>query len=175
MAGCGDAWMQEYNEAAKLGEDIMISQRTSADFFALKRKILVFGTTIDTLEFHLRETEIDEELMNDRKKMIADLRSKMYELMPSTLNAYNRNWLLDLETNNANAITIETAAALDNSRILHLQRQTIRAQDEELEKLLETIKNTTDVAWAINQEFRLHQTLTVDANKYVEVPDSRLQ
>ncbi|XP_057767844.1 syntaxin-51-like [Salvia miltiorrhiza] len=67
------------------------------------------------------------------------------------------------------------ASGLNNSEILHLQNQIMREQDEELEKLAETIGNTSHIAWAINEEFRLLERLDVDVNKYVEVPDSKLQ
>lgn len=67
MAVAGVPWEVEYNEAAKLGKDIaeMISKRSSLHttgldaesyLFALKRKILVFGTRLDSLEFHLSNT-----------------------------------------------------------------------------------------------------------------------
>ncbi|XP_047946275.1 syntaxin-52-like [Salvia hispanica] len=67
------------------------------------------------------------------------------------------------------------ASGLTNSEILHLQAQIIREQDEDLEKLAEVIGSTNRIAWAIKEEFRLLEGLDAGVNKYVEVPDPKLQ
>ncbi|KAL1548952.1 syntaxin-52-like [Salvia divinorum] len=77
--------------------------------------------------------------------------------------------------NHAVADVMSKGSSLSNSEILHLQTQIIREQDEDLEKLAETIGSTSRIAWAINEEFRLLEGLDADVNKYVEVPDSKLQ
>ena len=57
----GDSWMKEYNEANKLAEDIngMISEKTAKSgsgldsqrhFSAIRRKITILGTRLDSLE-----------------------------------------------------------------------------------------------------------------------------
>ncbi|CAI0436293.1 unnamed protein product [Linum tenue] len=58
MASSSDAWMKEYNEAAKLADDItgMISSLPSAGpesqrhASAARRKITILGTRLDSLQ-----------------------------------------------------------------------------------------------------------------------------
>lgn len=57
----GDSWMKEYNDATKLADDIngMISEKTAMSgsgpdsqrhFSAVRRKITILGTRLDSLE-----------------------------------------------------------------------------------------------------------------------------
>lgn len=61
MAGSGDPWVREYNEAIKLIDDItnMISERSSLPATgpeaqrhssAIRRKITILGTRLDSLQ-----------------------------------------------------------------------------------------------------------------------------
>ena len=62
MASSSDSWMREYNEALKLAEDIngmMISERSKSAVTgpdaqrrasAIRRKITIFGTRLDSLQ-----------------------------------------------------------------------------------------------------------------------------
>ncbi|KAI3444004.1 hypothetical protein Pfo_000669 [Paulownia fortunei] len=182
MAASGDPWVREYNEAVKLADDIsnMISEWSSlpssgpeAQCYssALRRKITILGTRLDGLQSHLSKLPVQQPLtekeMNRRKDMIAKLRSKVYQIA-STLNMSNfanRDSLLGPEIKPADAMSRTTG--LDNSGIVE--------QDEDLEKLEETVISTKHVALAINEELDLHARLIVDLDEDVEVTDSRLQ
>ncbi|KAL9267286.1 Syntaxin-52-like protein [Drosera capensis] len=137
MASAGDSWIREFNEAAKLAEDIngMISEKAAVaytgqdsqrHFSAVRRKITILGTRIDSLESLLaklpsRQPMSDKE-MNRRRDMLSNLRSKTNQ-MASTLsmsNFGNRDTLLGPEIKPDDAMT--RVAGLDNQGIVSLQR-----------------------------------------------------
>ncbi|CAA2969749.1 syntaxin-51-like isoform X1, partial [Olea europaea subsp. europaea] len=169
MAASKDPWVHEYNEAAKLAEDItnMISESSSFPATGLetqrysasiRRKIAILGTRLDTLEFPSKQPLTERE-MNRRKDMLENLRSKVSQ-MASTMNISsfaNRESLLKPESKPVDAMSRTTG--LDDSGFVDLQRQIMREQDEALEELKETITNTKHIALTVNEELDLHTRL----------------
>ncbi|KAL9254322.1 Syntaxin-52-like protein [Drosera capensis] len=190
MASSADSWIREFNEAAKLAEDIngMISEKAAAaytgqdsqrHFSAVRRKITILGTRLDSMESLLaklpsRQPMSDKE-MNRRRDMLSNLRSKTNQ-MASTLsmsNFGNRDTLLGPEIKPVDAMT--RVAGLDNQGVVSLQRQVMREQDEGLEKLEETVISTKHVALTINEELDLQTRLIDTLDYHVDATGSRLQ
>ncbi|GMH05776.1 hypothetical protein Nepgr_007616 [Nepenthes gracilis] len=186
----GESWMREYNEAAKLADDMggMISKKSSMaasgpdsqrHFSSVRRKITILGTRLDSLESLLAKLPskqaITEKEMNRRRDMLLNLRSKTNQ-MASTLsmsNFANRDGLLGPVINTVDVMS--RTAGLDDQGIVSLQRQIMREQDEGLEKLEETVISTKHIALAVNEELDL-QTRLIDSLDYqVDVTGSRLQ
>ncbi|GMH24367.1 hypothetical protein Nepgr_026210 [Nepenthes gracilis] len=186
----GDSWMKEYNEAAKLADDISgtISEKSSISgsgidsqrhFSAVRRKITILGTRLDSLESLLAKLPskqpITEKELNRRRDMLSNLRSKANQ-MASTLsmsNFANRDSLLGPEIKPVDAMS--RTAGLDNQGIVSLQRQIMREQDEGLEKLEDTVTSTKHIALAVNEELDLHTRLIDSLDYQVDVTGSRLQ
>nr|ARQ31700.1 vacuolar SNARE [Petunia x hybrida] len=190
MASSGDSWIQEYNEALKLADDItnMISERSSLPSSgpeaqrhssATRRKITILGTRLDNLQSLLSKLPgkkpLTEKEINRRKDMLANLKTKVTQ-MASTLNMSNfanRDSLLGPEIKQADAMT--RATGLDNSGVVGLQRQIMKEQDEGLESLEETVLSTKHIALAVNEELGLQTRLIDNLDEHVDVTDSRLQ
>ncbi|KAL5802372.1 hypothetical protein ACOSQ3_030822 [Xanthoceras sorbifolium] len=189
MASASDSWMKEYNEAIKLADDIngMISERSSLPSgpetqrhaSAIRRKITILGTRLDSLESLLSKLPgkqpMSEKEMNRRKDMLSNLRSKVNQ-MASTLNMSsfaNRDSLLGPEIKPADIMSRTTG--LDNHGLVGFQRQIMKDQDEGLEKLEETVISTKHIALAVNEELDLHTRLIDDLDQHVDVTDSRLR
>ncbi|CAI0436291.1 unnamed protein product [Linum tenue] len=171
MASSSDAWMKEYNEAAKLADDItgMISSLPSAGpesqrhASAARRKITILGTRLDSLQTLLTKLpgkqHVSEKEMNRRRDMIGNLRTKANQ-MASSLNMTsfaNRDSLLGTEIKQSDIMSRTTE------------------QDEGLEKLEETVISTKHIALAVNEELDLHTRLIDDLDEHVDVTDSRLR
>ncbi|KAK7316805.1 hypothetical protein RJT34_00530 [Clitoria ternatea] len=186
MASSSDSWMKEYNEAVKLADDItgMMSERSSLPASgpetqrhasAIRRKITILGTRLDSLQSLLTKVPTKTEKdMNRRKDMLANLRTKVNQ-MASTLNMSNfanRDSLLGPEIK---ADAMKRTVGLDNSGLVGLQRQIMKEQDEGLEKLEETVISTKHIALAVNEELDLHTRLIDDLDQHVDVTDSRLR
>lgn len=181
--------MKEYNEAAKLADDIYstISEKTLSSsgpesqrhFSAIRRKITILGTRLDNMEdlvakipskHHLTEKEL-----NRRKDMLSNLRSKA-DQMAATLNMSNysnRDSLLGPEIKPVDAVT--RIADLDDQGVVVLQRQIMREQDEGLERLEETVISTKHIALSVNEELTLHTRLIDSLDDHVELTGSRMQ
>ncbi|KAL8462425.1 hypothetical protein ACS0TY_033448 [Phlomoides rotata] len=190
MAASGDPWVREYNEAVKLVDDItnMISERSSLPATgpeaqrhssAIRRKITILGTRLDSLQSLTSKLPenlfLSQKEMNRRIDMVANLRSKANQLA-STLNMSNfanRDSLLGPEIKPADAMS--RANGLDNQGVVVLQRQVMREQDDDLEKLEETVVSTKHIALAVNEELDLHTNLIDILDDHVEVTNSRLQ
>ncbi|XP_047342091.1 syntaxin-52-like [Impatiens glandulifera] len=188
MASSQDPWVREYNEAAKLAEDIngMLSDRLSLPASGpetqrhasnMRRKITILGTKLDSLQSSRLPSKqsLTEKEMNRRKDAVANLRSKANQ-MASTLNMSNfsnRDSLLGPEIKPADAM--KRIEGLDNHGVVGLQRQIMREQDEGLEKLEETVISTKHIALAVNEELTLHTRLIDDLDEHVEVTNSRMQ
>jgi SYP5 family syntaxin len=190
MGTSGDSWVKEYNEAVKLADDIngMISERSSLPASgpetqkhasAIRRKITILGTRLDTLLSLLSKLPgkqpISEKEINRRRDMLSNLRSKVNQ-MASTLNMpnfANRDSLLGPEIKPAEAMS--RTVGLDNHGLVGLQRQIMKEQDDGLEKLEETVISTKHIALAVNEELDLHTRLIDDLDQRVDVTDSRLR
>ncbi|KAG8485049.1 hypothetical protein CXB51_021828 [Gossypium anomalum] len=162
MASSSDSWIKEYNEAVKMVDDInaMISERSSLPTSgpetqrhasAIRRKITILGTRLDGLQSLLSRPTgkpLTEKEMNRRKDMVANLRSKVNQMASAfnMSNFANRDSLLGPEK-----------------------------QDEDLEKLEETIVSTKHIALAVNEELDLQTRLIDDLDQHVDVSDSRLR
>ncbi|CAA2983592.1 syntaxin-52-like [Olea europaea var. sylvestris] len=190
MAASRDPWMREYNEAVKLADDItdMISekssfpttgQETQRHSSAIRRKITILSTRLDSLESLLSKLPAKQPLtqkeMNRRKDMVANLRSKVNQ-MASTLNMSNftkRDSLLGPESKSVEAMS--RTAGLDNAGFVGLQCQIMKEQDEDLEKLEETVISAKHIALAVNEELDLHTRLIDSLDQHVDITESRLQ
>lgn len=182
--------MKEYNDATKLVDDIhgMISEKTAMSgsgpesqrhFSAVRRKITILGTRLDSLESLLSKLSskqtISEKELNRRKDMLSNLRTKTNQ-MATTLNMSNfanRDSLLGPETKPADAMS--RASGLDNQGIVGLQRQIMKEQDEGLGQLEDTVLSTKHIALTVNEELDLHTRLIGSLDEHVEVTGFRLQ
>ncbi|PPS17644.1 hypothetical protein GOBAR_AA02942 [Gossypium barbadense] len=174
-----DTWIKEYNEAARIADDIngMISERislpasgpeTQRHASAIRRKITILGTRLDGLQSLLSRPTgkpLTDKEMNRRKDMVANLRSKANQMASAfnMSNFANRESLLGPETKQD---AMSRTVGLDNSGLVGLQRQIMKGkvcfqaeQDEGLEKLEETVMSTKHIALAVNEELDLHTRL----------------
>ncbi|MBA0583127.1 hypothetical protein Gorai_013999 [Gossypium raimondii] len=196
MASSSDSWIKEYNEAVKMVDDInaMISERSSLPASgpetqrhasAIRRKITILGTRLDGLQSLLSRPTgkpLTEKEMNRRKDMVANLRSKVNQMASAfnMSNFANRDSLLGPESK---PDAMSRTVGLDNSGLVGLQRQIMKGkvvlfraeQDEDLEKLEETIVSTKHIALAVNEELDLQTRLIDDLDQHVDVSDSRLR
>ncbi|TYI13051.1 syntaxin-51 [Gossypium arboreum] len=188
MASSSDSWIKEYNEAVKMVDDInaMISERSSLPVSgpetqrhasAIRRKITILGTRLDGLQSLLSRPTgkpLTEKEMNRRKDMVANLRSKVNQMASAfnMSNFANRDSLLGPESK---PDAMSRTVGVDNSGLVGLQRQIMKEQDEDLEKLEETIVSTKHIALAVNEELDLQTRLIDDLDQHVDVSDSRLR
>ncbi|XP_011041363.1 PREDICTED: syntaxin-52-like [Populus euphratica] len=184
------SWMQEFNEASKLGDEIngMISGKnslpssgpeTQRHLSASRRKITILRTKLDILQSLLSELPSKQPItgkeMNRRQDMLKNLSTKVNQ-MASILNmssVANRENLLgpDKKTDDI----VDRASGLDNHGLVGFQRQVMKEQDQGLEKLEETVISTKHIALAVNEELSLHTRLLDDLDEHVDVTNSRLQ
>ncbi|XP_030442265.1 syntaxin-51-like [Syzygium oleosum] len=190
MAYSADSWMKEYNEAAKLADDIggMISEHdklvssgpeNQRHASSIRRKITILGTRLESLQSVLTKMPssrpISEKEMNRRRDMLSNLRTKK-DQMASALNmsnSRNRDSLLGPDAKPADAMS--RTVGLDNQGVVGLQRQIMKEQDEGLEKLEETVISTKHIALAVNEELDLHARLIDSLDQHVDVTDTRLR
>lgn len=182
--------MRELNEATRLSDDVNAmmaslpppptsgpdAQRLTS---AVRRKISILGTRLDSLESDLSKLPskqpITEKELNKRKDMLSNLKSKAKQ-MGSTLNMSNFASREDLLGRSKRSVDeIDRTAGLDNHGIVGLQRQVMKEQDQGLEKLEETVFSTKHIALAVNEELDLHSRLINDLDEQVDATDSRLQ
>ncbi|KAJ6408424.1 hypothetical protein OIU84_011689 [Salix udensis] len=190
MATPSGSWMQEFNEASKLGDEIngMINGKNSSPpsgsetqrhLSATRRKITILRTKLDILQSLLTalssKQPISGKEMNRRQDMLKNLSTKVNQ-MATTLNmssAANRENLFgpDKKTDDI----VNRASGLDNHGLVGFQRQIMKEQDEGLEKLEETVTSTKHIALAVNEELTLHTKLLDDLDEHVDVTNSSLQ
>ncbi|EHA8587532.1 putative Syntaxin-52 [Cocos nucifera] len=189
MGSSSDSWLRELNEASKLADDIsaMISERgslppsgpdTQRHTSAIRRKITILGTKLDSLESLLsklpsKQPISDKELLK-RQDMLSNLRSKAKQ-MASTLNMSNFANREDLLGQSKSTDEINRTAGLDNYGVVGLQRQIMREQDEGLERLEETVLSTKHIALTVNEELDLHTKLIDNLDHHADLTSSRLQ
>ncbi|XP_066351753.1 syntaxin-52-like [Miscanthus floridulus] len=188
MASSLDPWMKEYNESSRLADDIssMIADRGSLPqsgpeimrhTSAIRRKITILGTRMDSLESLLGRIppkSITDKEMHKRLDMLSNLKSKAKQ-MATSFNMSNFANREDLLGQSKKADDMSRVAGLDNQGIVGLQRQVMKEQDEGLEKLEETVLSTKHIALAVNEELTLHTRLIDDLEDHVDVTNSRLQ
>ncbi|KAG6769051.1 hypothetical protein POTOM_024666 [Populus tomentosa] len=182
MASPSESWMQEFNEASKLGDEIsaMISGKnslpqsgpeTQRQFSAARRKATILRTKLDILQSLLSALPSKQPLsgkeMNRRQEMLKNLSTKVNQ-MAGALNMFsaaNRENLLGPDSKTDDVIN--RASSFDNQGLVE--------QDEGLEKLEETVVSTKHIALAVNEELTLHTRLLDDLDEHVDVTNSRLQ
>ncbi|WVZ56098.1 hypothetical protein U9M48_006677 [Paspalum notatum var. saurae] len=188
MASSSDPWVKEYNEASRLSDDIssMIADRGALPqsgpeimrhTSAIRRKITILGTRLDSLESLLARIppkSITDKEMHKRQDMLSNLKSKAKQ-MATSFNMSNFANREDLLGQSKKADDMSRVAGLDNQGIVGLQRQIMKEQDEGLEKLEETVLSTKHIALAVNEELTLHTRLIDDLEDHVDVTNSRLQ
>ncbi|CAI9784120.1 unnamed protein product [Fraxinus pennsylvanica] len=151
------------------------AQQHSSD---IRSKITILGTRLDNLQALLSNLPTKQPLtdkeMNRPEDMVANLRSKV-DQMASTLNmssSKNRDNSLGPEIKPADAMS-ETNY-YDNCGSIGLQRQTVKDQDEGLEKSEETVIRTRHIVLAVNEELDL-RTRDINLDQHADSTDSRLQ
>ncbi|KAK1279463.1 Syntaxin-52 [Acorus gramineus] len=190
MASALDLWVREFNEASKLADDISARMgessslppsgpETQRHLSMIRRKITILKTRLDNLDSLTSSLPsrqpIKEKELHRRQDMVANLRSKANQ-MASKLNMSNYANREDLlGGSKKSADDVNRLAGLDNHGLVSLQRQTIKEQDQGLEKLEETVLSTKHIALTINEELDLHTRLIDDMDQHVESTDSRLQ
>lgn len=189
MASSLESWTRELNDASKLADDInsMISEKgslppsgpeTQRHLSAIRRKITILGTRLDSLETLLlklpSKQPMTEKELHKRQDMLLNLRSKAKQ-MASMLNMSNFAKREELLGENKKTDEINATAGLDNYGIVVMQRQVMKEQDEGLGKLEQTVLSTKHIALAVNEELGLHTRLLDDLDEHVDVTDSRLQ
>lgn len=190
MASSADSWMREFNEASKLADEVgsMISSKSSLPssgpetqrhLSAARRKITILKTRLDTLQSLLptlpSKQPLTKKEMKRRHDMLDNMITKANQ-MATTLNMNNlanRDSLLGPETKRPDVIS--RATGLDNQGLVGFQRQVMKEQDEDLDKLEETVISTKHVALAINEELNLHTALLDNLDYHVDTTNSWLQ
>ncbi|XP_028766743.1 syntaxin-52 [Neltuma alba] len=185
-----DPWVRQYNEASKLAEEVkgMISAKsglppsgpeTQRHLSAARRKVTILRTKVEILQSLLTTLpgtqSITGKEMNRRQDLLTNISSKANE-MAATLNMSglaNRDGLLGPDKKSEEVM--KKAASLDNHGLVGFQRQIIKEQDDELEKLEETVTSTKHIALAVNEELNLHTRLLDDLDEHVDTTNSRLQ
>ncbi|KAK9158750.1 hypothetical protein Scep_005324 [Stephania cephalantha] len=114
MGSPSDAWMEEFDEASKLADDIngMVSEMGYFQRYlsSIRRRVTILGTRLDSLQSLLSKLsgkqQITEKEIRLRQEMLATLRSKSNQ-MASKLNIShfgNRDSLLGVNITPADAI-----------------------------------------------------------------------
>ncbi|KAL2901233.1 Syntaxin-51, partial [Bienertia sinuspersici] len=143
-----DSWMKAYNEATKLVDDIncMISEKTGLDKISLESL---------SSKLPSKNCTTGKEL-NHRKDMLLNLRTKMMNQMPTTLNMSpfaNTDSLLGLEKKLVDAMT--KVYGLDNQS--------------------HSVLTTKHIALTMNEELDLHTSHCTDnLDQHIEFPGSRI-
>ncbi|KAG8076548.1 hypothetical protein GUJ93_ZPchr0006g43028 [Zizania palustris] len=182
MASSSDPWLMEYNEASRLADDVtsMIADigslpqsgpQITRHMSVIRRKITVLEIRLRSLEtlvsrippkskyaFFMQKKRKDKEL-HKRQDMLSNLKSRAEQMVASfnMSNFANKEDLLGQSKKAADDMS--RVAGLDNQWVVTLQRQTMREQDECLDKLEETALNAKHIALALKEELGLHTRL----------------
>ncbi|KAG7597223.1 Target SNARE coiled-coil homology domain [Arabidopsis suecica] len=185
MASSLDSWKREHNEALKLSEEIdeMILERSSlaeTESYALRhassmrRKITILATRVETLQYLVAKSPgkpISAKEMSRRKGMVEDLRSKANQ-MASALDMLKFSNIDSLLRPEKQDDIMSRVIGMDNQGIVGLQRQVMKEQDEELEKLEATVMSVKHIALALNEELGLQKKLIDGLDHNVDVSAS---
>lgn len=197
MALAKDAWLSEYEEAAKLADEVAAKVlernemvRDNEDparlVSATRRKLTILGSKADRLETLLKgggdqKSRISEKEVKRRSDLLLALRFRAQQMSKqlNTAQPSNRKTLLgasgaDAQKSGQVAET-ETTAGLDNRGVLILQRRTMQEQDDELADLEKNVKSTKHIAVAIKEELDLQSGLLDDMSADVDSTSSRMQ
>ncbi|KAJ6426042.1 hypothetical protein OIU84_026592 [Salix udensis] len=190
MASPSESWMQEFNEASKLGDEIsdMIfgknslpqsGPETQRHLSAIRRKTTILRTRLDTLQSLLSvlpsKQSISGKEINRRQEMLKNLSTKVNQMSTALNMAGDASRENLLGSDSKTDDIINRASSLDNQGLVGFQRQTMREQDEGLENLEETVTSTKHIALAVNEELTLHTRLLDGLDEHVDVTNSRMQ
>uniref|UniRef100_A0A6N2KU36 Uncharacterized protein n=1 Tax=Salix viminalis TaxID=40686 RepID=A0A6N2KU36_SALVM len=170
MASPSESWMQEFNEASKLGDEIsdMIfgknslpqsGPETQRHLSATRRKTTILRTRLDTLQSLLSalpsKQSISGKEINRRQEMLKNLSTKVNQMSTALNMAGDASRENLLGSDSKTDDIINRASGLDNQGLVE--------QDEGLENLEETVTSTKHIALAVNEELTLHTRLLVGA------------
>lgn len=117
---------------------------------------------------------------NRRRDMVSALRSRRESLLAGLkregggASAQRAVLLGSVDASSARPRESATTAPLDASGLISLQRQTMEAQDRELEHLERGVASTKQVALRINEETTLQNRLLEDLDDAVATTTSRM-
>ncbi|KAG0577015.1 hypothetical protein M758_5G104400 [Ceratodon purpureus] len=178
-----DSWTREFQETARLAEDIegRIAEKNelpphSSEGIRIvsvtRRKLAMLNNKMDRLESLLQSARLDEKEMARRQSMLVDIRYKGKQMSASLSSAQaNRNSLME-----GGIAPVETSRTkgMDNSGLVNLQRQIMKEQDQDLENLEHTVLSTKHIALAVNEELDLHTRLLDDMDQSADVTNNKL-
>uniref|UniRef100_A0A6N2KU17 t-SNARE coiled-coil homology domain-containing protein n=1 Tax=Salix viminalis TaxID=40686 RepID=A0A6N2KU17_SALVM len=182
MASPSESWMQEFNEASKLGDEIsdMIfgknslpqsGPETQRHLSATRRKTTILRTRLDTLQSLLSalpsKQSISGKEINRRQEMLKNLSTKVNQMSTALNMAGDASRENLLGSDSKTDDIINRASGLDNQGLVE--------QDEGLENLEETVTSTKHIALAVNEELTLHTRLLDGLDEHVDVTNSRMQ
>jgi len=182
-----DSWTKEFQEAARLAEDIdaRVSEKNALPphssegiriASATRRKLAMLNNKLDRLESLLQNRSLkaglNEKELNQRQNMLVDIRYKSKQMSASLSSSRDdRAKLME-----SGIVPVETSRTkgVDNSGLVNLQRQIMREQDEDLESLEHTVLSTKHIALAVNEELDLHTRLLDDMDQSADVTNNKL-
>ncbi|KAF3330300.1 syntaxin-52-like protein [Carex littledalei] len=182
-------WLKEYGEASRLADEIskMLSEcgslppsepATQRHLSSMIRRMRILSARLGNLEtdltsiprksrFSLLRKFTSDKEMRKRQEMLSNLRAReqqmasaLADIMPEDL-AGSSNEVKTGRVCFDQARGFAFAAVLDNQRIVSVQTQIMRKQDEVLDRLEEAALTTKQIALAMNEELNLHTRLTV--------------
>lgn len=189
-----DAWMREFEDAVRLSDDIAgrLADRESSStvlrpseasrlISLIRRKLTMLSTKLDSLLSLLSNPSLTKSL-NDRElakrqELVSNLWARMNQMTISLNSSQesNRSSLLGQDGVQAELKENTRTFGLSNPGIVGLQRQIMRDQDGDLDKLEETALSTRHIALAINEELDLHTRLLDDLDEDVDVTNNRMK
>uniref|UniRef100_J3LJD9 t-SNARE coiled-coil homology domain-containing protein n=1 Tax=Oryza brachyantha TaxID=4533 RepID=J3LJD9_ORYBR len=184
-----DEWLKRFDEAERLGgggggriaerESVSPSllphelQRRTAE---IRRKVAILETRLDMMQEYLSQLPNKQRInlreLNKLAAKLSTLSSKVKEVgAPFTMKrSSNRNELLGPDDNHAK-VDVSSIPEMGNREIIELQKK----QDDELDKLEESIVSTKHIALAINEELDLHTRLIDDLAERTDEKSNQLQ
>uniref|UniRef100_A0A0D9VNT8 Peroxidase 1 n=1 Tax=Leersia perrieri TaxID=77586 RepID=A0A0D9VNT8_9ORYZ len=139
-----------------------------------KRKVAILETRMDMMQEDLSELpnkqRINLKELNKLAAKLSTLSSKVKKFgAPFTMKrSSNRSDLLEPNDDNHAKIDVSSVAQMGNCEIIELQRNVIKEQDDELDKLEKTIESTKHIALTINEELHLHDRLISSGYREIE-------
>lgn len=187
-----DSWLKEFEEAMRLADDILarINERNmmlasgndpTRLVSATRRKITMLGTKLDRLESLLQnppiKPSISEKEMYRRQDMLLGIRFRTKQMAAalSTSQPSNRATLMGTDSRSAPPEETSRTTGLDNYGIINMQKQVMKAQDDDLAGLEATVTSTKHIALAVHEELDLQNHLLNDLDKDADDTNNRLK
>lgn len=182
-AKMADSWTKEFQEAARLAEDIdgRIAEKNALPPHSgegiriasvTRRKLAMLNNKLDRLESLFQKSNLNEKESSRRQNMLVDLRNKFKQMSASlTSSQDNRASLME---GGYKPVETSRTQGVDNSGLVKLQRQIMKEQDEDLESLEHTVLSTKHIALAVNEELDLHTRLLDDMGESADVTNNKL-